>query len=76
MKTIEEKADEYIGHPQEIGEDLSITMSRNAYIQGATEQREIGINKAKTAFESACAWLSVFPWYSAVFDEFIKELEK
>ena len=44
-ETIKERADKFIGHPQEIGEDLSFTMARNAYIQGAKEQRKIDIQK-------------------------------
>ena len=46
MKTIKERADEYIGHSKEMGEDLSISMSRNAYIHGATDQKSIDIKKA------------------------------
>lgn len=76
MKTTEERADEYVGHPQEIGEDLSVTMTREAYIQGAKEQKQIDIDKAKSAFESVCGWLSTYSWYSAVLNEFIKELEE
>lgn len=76
MKTIKEKADEFIGHPQEIGEDLSCAMARKAYIQGARSQREIDLNKAKAAFESACGWLKVYPWYAGVLDEFIAKLKE
>lgn len=50
MNTIEERADAYVGHPREIGEDISFAMSRKAYIQGAEEQRKIDIEKA-------CEWL-------------------
>ena len=53
MKTIEERVDKFIGHPQEIGEDLSFTMARNAYIQGAKEQRKIDIQKTLEYFEIA-----------------------
>lgn len=41
MKTIEERANEYIGHPFEVDEDVSITMARGSYAQGATEQKAI-----------------------------------
>lgn len=50
MKTIEERADKYIGHPFEVDESSPITMARHSYIQGATEQRNIDIDKA-------CEWL-------------------
>lgn len=41
MKTIEERADAYVGHPYEIDEFSSVTKSRDAYIAGATEQKAI-----------------------------------
>ena len=34
------------------------------------------IEKAKTAFGKACRWLSTFPWYNAVVEEFIKNMEE
>lgn len=33
------------------------------------------LNAAKKAFQKACGWLSVYPWYQAVCEEFVKELE-
>ena len=53
MKSIKERADEFIGHPQEIGEDLSFAMARNAYIQGAKEQRKIDMQKTLEYLEIA-----------------------
>lgn len=41
MKTIEERANEYIGHPFEVDEGTSITTARVSYIRGADEQRAI-----------------------------------
>lgn len=41
MKSIEERADAYIGHPEEIDEFTSATIKRNAYIRGAKEQKAI-----------------------------------
>ena len=41
MKTIEERADAYVGHPEEIDEFTSATIKRDAYIRGATEQKAI-----------------------------------
>lgn len=41
MKTIEERANEYIGHPFDVDEDVSITMARDSYFKGATEQKAI-----------------------------------
>lgn len=39
--TIEERADAYVGHPEEIDEFTSETIKRRAYIRGAKEQRAI-----------------------------------
>ena len=39
--TIEERADAYVGHPEEIDEFTSATIKRDAYIRGATEQKAI-----------------------------------
>ena len=41
MQTIEERADAYVGHPEEIDEFTSATIKRDAYIRGATEQKAI-----------------------------------
>ena len=41
MKTIEERADAYVGHPEEIDEFTSATIKRDAYIRGAKEQKVI-----------------------------------
>ena len=41
MKTIEERADAYVGHPEEIDEFTSETIKRAAYIRGAKEQKAI-----------------------------------
>ena len=39
--TIEERADAYVGHPEEIDEFTSETIKRKAYIAGAEEQKAI-----------------------------------
>ena len=39
--TIEERADAYVGHPEEIDEFTSETIKREAYIAGAKEQKAI-----------------------------------
>ena len=41
MKSIEERADAYVGHPKEIDEFTSATIKRDAYIRGAKEQKAI-----------------------------------
>ena len=44
--TIEERADAYVGHPFEIDEFSSASAKRQAFIDGAKEQRKIDIEKA------------------------------
>lgn len=39
--TIEERADAYVGHPEEIDEFTTETIKRDAYICGAKEQKAI-----------------------------------
>ena len=41
IMTIEERADAYVGHPEEIDEFASETIKRDAYIRGAKEQKAI-----------------------------------
>lgn len=44
--TIEERADAYVGHPEEIDEFTPETIKRDAYIRGAKEQQVIDIDNA------------------------------
>lgn len=82
MKTIEERAKEYAPDPFDpdyilpAREEFIVKQQRKAYIAGATEQKAIDIEKAKTAFGKACGWLSTYPWYNGVFEEFIKNIEE
>ena len=48
MESIEERAKEYAPDP------FLAALERKAYITGATEQKAIDIEKAKTAFGKAC----------------------
>ena len=48
--TIEERADAYVGHPEEIDEFTTETIKRDAYIRGAKEQKAIDIDKACNIF--------------------------
>lgn len=86
MKTIEERAVEaYRNKRMEIhnlshsanGELFNpILTFEDGYIQGATDQKAIDIDKAKKAFNAACGWLVVYPWYNGVFEEFVKAMEE
>ena len=76
MKTIKERAKEYSLKDFDgyyTGREKAV---EEGYIAGATEQKAIDIEKAKTAFGKACGWLSTYPWYNAVFEEFIKAMEE
>ena len=48
----------------------------SGYMQGATEQKDIDVKKAKDAFDKACGWLSTYSWFNEVADEFIKAMEE
>ena len=74
MKSIEERARE--AYPINEYSIIVGVMIRGAYIRGAKEQKAIDIEKAKTAFSKACGWLSTYPWYNEVFEEFIKAMEE
>lgn len=73
MKTIEERAKEaYSVEEHNVFTELKV----KAYIRGATEQKEIDNEKAKTAFNKACGWMSTYLWYNEVVNEFMKNLEE
>lgn len=73
MKTIEQLADEYVGHPEEIDEFSSATIKRQSFIDGAKIQKDLDdkyignallhvVNKTaeitkKEIIHKACLWL-------------------
>ena len=76
MKSIEERAKEYSLKDFDgyyTGREKAV---EEGYIAGATEQKAIDIEKAKTTFSKAYGWLSTYPWYNGVFEEFIKSIEE
>ena len=81
MKSIQERAKEYSSKKADISlsdiyNEALANIYEEVYIAGATEQKAIDIEKAKNAFNSACGWLSTFPWYNAVLKEFMKNIEE
>lgn len=60
MKTIEERANDYVGHPFEIDEFSSASIKRQAFIDGAEEQRKIDIEKACELIEKALQKLTTY----------------
>ena len=73
MATIEERAEIYANKGKG---NLNRYHRKRSYIRIATEQKAIDIDKAKTAFGKACGWLSTYPWYNEVFEEFIRNMEE
>ena len=74
MKTIEERAKEYSLRDFDgyyTGREKAL---EEGYITGATEQKTIDNKKAKDAFGKVCGWLSTYPWYNEVLEEFVKTL--
>ena len=83
MKNIKERAREYADrHKAEeiVGKVYGYGSIYNAeiaaYERGALEQKSVDIDKAKSAFNKACGWLSTYTWYNAVLEEFIKNIEE
>ena len=81
IKTIEERAEEYGSKKGDISlsavyNEALANIYKEGYIAGATEQKAIDIEKAKTAFGKACGWLSTYPWYNEVFADFIQHIEE
>ena len=72
MKTIEERAKLASEGYEDDGYSACLYMG---YVEGATEQMEIDIEKAKNAFNKTCGWLSTYSWYNEVFEEFIKNIK-
>ena len=73
MATIEERAKLASEGYEDDGYSAGLYMG---YVEGATEQKAIDDERAKNAFDKACGWLSIFPWYNAVFEEFMKNMEE
>ena len=73
MGTIEERAKLASEGYEDDGYSAGLYMG---YVEGATEQMEIDIEKAKNAFNKTCGWLSTFFWYNEVFENFMKNLEE
>lgn len=76
MKTIAERAREYAENEDLVQGTDGYEYCLRDYIKGATEQKVIDLEKAKTAFDKACGWLSTYLWYNEVFEEFMKIMEE
>ena len=76
MKTIVERAREYAENEDLVQGTDGFEYCLRDYIKGATEQKVIDLEKAKTAFSEACGWLSTYLWYNEVFEKFMKIMEE
>ena len=57
MKTIQQRADDYVSHPEEIDEFSSATIKRQAFIDGARAQRSIDNEYFRQKIKKAILWL-------------------
>ena len=73
MKTIEERAKRA---KEGYANDVFSAGIYTGYVEGAREQKAIDNEGAKNAFRKACGWLSTYPWYNAVAEEFMKNIEE
>ena len=78
MKSIEERANLAAWQIyEEIGlSKHSVDRVAEIITEKMQEQKAIDLEKAKTAFDKACGWLSTYAWYNAVVEEFIKNMEE
>lgn len=77
MKTIEERAKE-VGILSQYKSNYPYDKKsvEFGYMTGAIEQKAIDIEKAKTAFNNTCGWLSTYLWYNEVLEKFVKAMEE
>lgn len=78
MKTIQQRADDYIGHPEEIDEFSYATIKRQAFIEGARAQRSIDNEYFRQKIKKAILWLkcrSEFPFSDSMLDSFEQFME-
>lgn len=76
MKTIAERAREYAENEDLVQGTDGYEYCLRDYIKGANEQKAIDLERAKNAFNKTCGWLSTYPWYNEVFEEFIRNMEE
>ena len=78
MESIEERAREAAWqiYEETILSEHSVDRVAEIIAEKMQEQKAIDLEKAKTAFDKACGWLSTYAWYNAVVEEFIKNMEE
>lgn len=79
MKTIEQRADDFIRHhPEEIDGVSSAIIKKHAFIEGARAQRSIDNEYFRQKIKKAILWLkcrSEFPFSDSMLDSFGQFME-
>lgn len=61
---------------EEIKNLMTTYHGNEAFVVGVAVGKSIEFHKAMKAFNKSCGWLSTYPWYEGVRDEFAKSTEE
>ena len=78
MKTIQQRADDFVRHTEDIDDVSSAIIKRHAFIEGARAQRSIDNEYFRQKIKKAILWLkcrSEFPFSDSMLDSFGQFME-
>ena len=78
MKTIQQRADDFVRHTEDIDDVSSAIIKRHAFIEGARAQRSIDNEYFRQKIKKAILWLkcrSEFPFSDSMLDSFEQFME-
>ena len=78
MKTIQQRADDFVRHTEDIDDFSSAIIKRHAFIEGARAQRSIDNEYFRQKIKKAILWLkcrSEFPFSDSMLDSFGQFME-
>ena len=78
MKTIQQRADDFVRHTEDIDDVSSAIIKRHAFIEGARAQRCIDNEYFRQKIKKAILWLkcrSEFPFSDSMLDSFGQFME-
>lgn len=78
MKTIQQRADDFVRHTEDIDDVSSAIIKRHAFIEGARAQRRIDNEYFRQKIKKAILWLkcrSEFPFSDSMLDSFEQFME-
>ena len=78
MKTIQQRADDFVRHTEDIDDFSSAIIKRHAFIEGARAQRCIDNEYFRQKIKKAILWLkcrSEFPFSESMLDSFGQFME-